>query len=31
MIYLAVDSTKANLGMTKSILKKYKQEIATKL
>ncbi|HJY13528.1 MAG TPA: hypothetical protein VJ304_12130 [Flavobacterium sp.] len=31
MIYLAVDSTKANLGMTKSILNKYKKEIASKL
>jgi hypothetical protein len=31
MIYLAVDSTKANLGMTKSILNKYKKEIAAKL
>lgn len=30
-IYLAVDSTKANLGMTKSILNKYKKEIVTKL
>ncbi|KFF02701.1 hypothetical protein [Flavobacterium reichenbachii] len=30
-IYLAVDSTKANLGMTKSILNKYKKEIAQKL
>lgn len=30
-IYLAVDSTKANLGMTKSNLNKYKKEIATKL
>ena len=30
-IYLAVDSTKANLGMTKSILNKYKKEIAGKL
>lgn len=30
-IYLAVDATKANLGMTKSILNKYKKEIATKL
>lgn len=30
-IYLAVDSTKANLGMTKSILNKYKKEIALKL
>ena len=26
-IYLAVDSTKANLGMTKSLLNKYKREI----
>lgn len=30
-IYLAVDSTKANLGMTKSILNKYKKEIEKKL
>jgi len=30
-IYLAVDSSKANLGMTKSILNKYKKEIAHKL
>ncbi|OXB04447.1 hypothetical protein [Flavobacterium pectinovorum] len=30
-IYLAVDSTKANLGMTKSILNKYKKEIEEKL
>lgn len=30
-IYLAVDSTKANLGMTKSILNKYKKEIQEKL
>ncbi|MXO07041.1 hypothetical protein [Flavobacterium sp. HBTb2-11-1] len=30
-IYLAVDSTKANLGMTKSILNKYKKEIVAKL
>jgi len=30
-IYLAVDSTRANLGMTKSILNKYKKEIAVKL
>lgn len=30
-IYLAVDSTRANLGMTKSILNKYKKEIALKL
>lgn len=30
-IYLAVDSTKANLGMTKSILNKYKKEITEKL
>lgn len=31
MIYLAVDSTKANMGMTKAILNKYKKEIASKL
>ncbi|PIF30307.1 hypothetical protein CLU81_0718 [Flavobacterium sp. 9] len=30
-IYLAVDSTKANLGLTKSILNKYKKEIVNKL
>ncbi|KQO24866.1 hypothetical protein ASF10_06735 [Flavobacterium sp. Leaf82] len=30
-IYLAVDSTRANLGMTKSILNKYKKEIVEKL
>ncbi|GAA3742658.1 hypothetical protein GCM10022422_28210 [Flavobacterium ginsengisoli] len=30
-IYLAVDSTKANLGMTKSILNRYKKEIVAKL
>lgn len=30
-IYLAVDATKANLGMTKSILNKYKKEIVGKL
>ncbi|WP_343695003.1 hypothetical protein [Flavobacterium sp.] len=30
-IYLAVDSSKSNLGMTKSILNKYKKEIAHKL
>jgi len=30
-IYLAVDSTKANLGMTKALLGKYKKEIAGKL
>lgn len=30
-IYLAVDSTKANLGMTKALLNKYKKEIASKL
>lgn len=30
-IYLAVDSTKASLGMTKSLLSKYKKEIANKL
>jgi hypothetical protein len=30
-IYLAVDSTKANLGMTKALLNKYKKEITKKL
>ena len=30
-IYLAVDSTKANLGITKALLNKYKKEIAQKL
>ncbi|MEO8534578.1 MAG: hypothetical protein ABI441_12545 [Flavobacterium sp.] len=30
-IYLVVDSNKANLGMTKSIINKYKQGIAVKL
>lgn len=30
-IYLAVDSTKANLGMTKALLGKCKKEIAGKL
>jgi hypothetical protein len=30
-IYLAVDSAKANLGMTKALLNKYKKEIAGKL
>ncbi|WP_428223628.1 hypothetical protein [Flavobacterium sp.] len=30
-IYLAVDSTKANLGMTKALLNKYKKEIAGKI
>ncbi len=30
-IYLAVDSTKANLGMTKALLNKYKKEINRKL
>lgn len=30
-IYLAVDSTKANLGMTKALLNKYKKEVADKL
>lgn len=30
-IYLAVDSNKANLGMTKALLNKYKKEIAAKL
>ena len=30
-IYLAVDSSKANLGMTKALLNKYKKEISKKL
>jgi hypothetical protein len=30
-IYLAVDSAKANLGMTKALLNKYKKEITKKL
>lgn len=30
-IYLAVDSSKANLGMTRAIMKKYSREIETKL
>ena len=30
-IYLAVDSTKANLGMTKALLNRYKKEISGKL
>ncbi|EKT3958111.1 hypothetical protein VT569_10495 [Flavobacterium psychrophilum] len=30
-IYLAVDSTRANLGMTKALLNKYKKEISGKL
>lgn len=30
-IYLAVDSNQANLGMTKSILNKYKKEITKKM
>ncbi|CAM4057456.1 MULTISPECIES: hypothetical protein [Flavobacterium] len=30
-IYLAVDSNKANLGMTKSVLNKYKKDIVGKL
>lgn len=30
-IYLAVDSTKANLGMTKALLNKYKKEIQGKI
>ena len=30
-IYLAVDSNKANLGMTKALLNKYKKEISGKL
>ena len=31
MIYLAADSTKANLGMTRSILARYKLELEEKL
>ena len=31
MIYLAADSTKANLGMTRGILAKYKVELEEKL
>lgn len=30
-IYLAVDSTRENLGMTKALLNKYKKEISGKL
>lgn len=30
-IYLAVDSTKANLGMTRALLKKYKKNIVNEL
>ena len=30
-IYLAVDSTKANLGMTRALLKKYKKDIVKEL
>jgi hypothetical protein len=30
-IYLAVDSKKANLGMTKALLNKYKKELAGKM
>jgi hypothetical protein len=30
-IYLAVDSSKANLGMTKALLNKYKKEITKKM
>ncbi|MFK7050571.1 hypothetical protein [Flavobacterium davisii] len=30
-IYLAVDSTKANLGMTKALLNKYKKDITKKM
>ena len=30
-IYLAVDASKANLGMTKAFLNRYKKEIAEKL
>ncbi|OOB83963.1 hypothetical protein BZL53_02490 [Flavobacterium columnare] len=30
-IYLALDSTKANLGMTKALLNKYKKEIKGKI
>ena len=31
MIYLAADSTKANLGMTRAVLKKYKSELEKNL
>ena len=30
-VYLAVDSLKANLGMTRAILKKYSKDIASRL
>ncbi|MNS18404.1 hypothetical protein D3C72_500950 [compost metagenome] len=30
-IYLAVDSTKANLGLTRATLSKYKKDITSKL
>ncbi|UOB17571.1 hypothetical protein [Abyssalbus ytuae] len=30
-IYLAVDSSKANLGMTRALLKKYKKDVAKNL
>ncbi|WP_067146604.1 hypothetical protein [Pseudotamlana agarivorans] len=30
-VYLAVDSTKANLGMTKALLNKYKEDIKSKI
>ena len=30
-IYLAVDSSKANLGMSRAILKRYSKEIASKM
>lgn len=30
-IYLAVDSSKANLGMTRALLKKYKKDVVTEL
>ncbi len=30
-VYLAVDSSKANLGMTRAILKKYSKDISSKL
>ncbi|WP_179375107.1 hypothetical protein [Winogradskyella wichelsiae] len=30
-IYLAVDSSKANLGMTRALLKKYKKDIVSEL
>lgn len=30
-IYLAVDSSKANLGMTRALLKKYKKDVVSQL